>query len=128
MSAATVRAPGAVGPSRRRKVQGREHAREGPREPGHVVRHDLEPQRGEAGGVAVGVQHEARALGGDPLDDARQDGAAADRPQPLVAAAHAPGETAGDEHAEGRFSRGRHRSSRRPYPGRFLGRCCSRGR
>src|SRR5262249_13655331 len=54
---------------------------------------------GEALGIAIGVDDEAGHLRAETLDDPIEDRDAAKRPEPLVAAAHAPGLPPGQQDA-----------------------------
>ena len=83
-------------------VERREHARERPRETRRRVGDNRQPERLEARGIAVGVEDEGLALRRKPRDDPFEQRAPAERPQRLVAAAHAPGEAAGEDDAKGR--------------------------
>ena len=60
---------------------------------------DRQAERREAPGIAIGAENEAVALRLEPLDDAGEDRAPADRAQRLVAAAHAPRQSAGKDDA-----------------------------
>ena len=81
-------------------VEPGEDAGEGAGVIGDGVGEDVEAEGGEAGRVAVGVEDEGRELGAEAVDDVGEDGAAGERLEGLVAAAHASGEAAGEDHAE----------------------------
>jgi hypothetical protein len=85
---------------RRHPVERRQDAGEGTGEAFNVVGHHRQRNGGEARRIAVGAENEAGALRRHPRDHALQDGAAADHAGRLVAAAHAPGEPAGEHDAE----------------------------
>lgn len=68
----------------------------------HRVRHHGQSKPGKARGVAVGIDDEPVALRPDAVDRPGNERASADRPKRLVTAAHAAGETSGEQHAEGR--------------------------
>ena len=86
---------------RGRPVEGGEDAGERPRKARHVVGNHGQPEIGEARRIAVGVDDQPVALRRQAFDDALEDGSAGEPPQRLVAAAHAPRQPAGEEHAEG---------------------------
>ena len=92
--------PRAIGGGRGSPVEAGEHAGERAGEAFDAVRDHRQAKGGEAGGIAVGVEDEPAHLRADAPDDPRQDGRAAQRPQALVAAAHAPRLPAGEEEAD----------------------------
>ena len=64
----------------------------------HGIRHHRQAELGEAGRVAIGVQHHLAHLRLQPGDDARQQRLAAEPEQRLVAAPHAPGKATGEDY------------------------------
>ena len=83
----------------RRPVEPGEHPGQGPGEARHRVGHYRQSVRGETLGIAVGVDGHRADLRAKAGDDALEEGAAVELDQALVAAAHAPGEAAGEDEA-----------------------------
>ena len=84
----------------------------GPANPGTSSGTTGRPVVREARRIAVGVEDQPVALRAQALDDALQNGAPGDRPQRLVAAAHAARQAAREQHAESRRALRRHRVDR----------------
>ena len=85
---------------RGRPVEPGEDAGERAGEIRHDVGHHRQAGIGEARGIAVGVEDDARALRREPRQHALENGLAADPDAGLVAAAHAPRQPAGEHEAE----------------------------
>ena len=81
----------------------------GPAKSGTVSASTGRLEVGEAGRVAVGVEHQCVDLRRGALDDVPQDRPAAERAQAFVAAAHAPRQAAGEQKAGD--PRGSHQTS-----------------
>ena len=79
--------------------QAGQHAGERAREVRDRVGEHGQAEGGEAGRVAVGVEHQSADLRPRALDDVAQDRPPAQRAQALVAAAHAPRQAAGQQQA-----------------------------
>ena len=88
------------GDVRRRPVEAGEDAGERAGEIRHRVGDHRQAGVGEARGIAVGVDDQARALRRHAREHALEDGLAADADAQLVAAAHAAREPAGEDEAE----------------------------
>ena len=93
-----------VGPVRRGPVERGEDARERSRKILHGVGDDGQSEARKPRGIAIGVENQPVALRLEPRDHALEDGAAADLPHRLVAAAHPPRQAAGEQHAVGGIS------------------------
>ncbi len=76
----------------------------GPGKPGTSSATTGKAERGEARGIAIGIEDQSAALGRKARDHAFQDGAAADAAHRLVAAAHAAREAAGEQHPMRRWN------------------------
>ena len=95
---------GAVGMVGGHPVEPGEHAGQGAELAGEVVGHHGQAVRRQTLRVAVGADDQRRALEPQGGDEPVGDRLAPDRPQALVAAAHAGGEAAGQEDADHRRS------------------------
>ena len=85
-----------------RPIKSGEHASQRPGETGNAVGDNRQPIAREPRRIPVGVERQRVHLWLHPLDDAPEDGAAADLKQALVAAAHALGATTGKDDAHDR--------------------------
>jgi hypothetical protein len=88
-----------LGPVRRRPVECGQNAGERTREFLHAVGDDRQAKARKARRISIGVENEAVALRRQPCDHPFENGAAADLAHRLVAAAHPPRQTTGEQHA-----------------------------
>jgi hypothetical protein len=100
---------------RRSPIEAGKDAGQRPGEIRDGIGSDGQPVGCEPRRIAIGIQHKVVDLRPHALDDARQDGLAADFKQTLVAAAHALCAAAGQDHADyGADFAVRHRRSLSP--------------